>query len=231
VIFRGIFIIFFFAVFQNSYVFIPLFLSEPLNMFCGTLRFCRTLFQKQWSRQSQLPWAMAIGMCPVCGLYWINPSCSDPYTVVGHLTRDDRWLKCITRKTIRVPHCTVRIWRKARGKFRPRTGWMVKATPLPFHPRKRDLISNVQEAGWASGPVWTCAENLTSTGIRSPDRPAHSESLYRLSYPGYLIWNNWSRCESLLVYNTGSGIMYRPSQNYRVLTCTGGIGTGIGIVQ
>ena len=27
------------------------------------------------------------------------------------------------------------------------------------------------------------AENLASTGIRSPDRPARSESLYRLSYP------------------------------------------------
>jgi len=32
-------------------------------------------------------------------------------------------------------------------------------------------------------PVWTGEENLTRTGIRSPDRPARSESLYRLSYP------------------------------------------------
>ena len=28
------------------------------------------------------------------------------------------------------------------------------------------------------------------TGIRSPDRPACSESLYRLSYPGPRIWGN-----------------------------------------
>jgi hypothetical protein len=28
------------------------------------------------------------------------------------------------------------------------------------------------------------AENLAPTGIRSPDRSARSESLYRLSYPG-----------------------------------------------
>jgi hypothetical protein len=34
------------------------------------------------------------------------------------------------------------------------------------------------------GPVWTGEENLAPTGIRSPDRPARSESLYRLSYPG-----------------------------------------------
>jgi len=40
------------------------------------------------------------------------------------------------------------------------------------------------EAGWVRGPVWTVAENLTPTGIRSPDRPDLSESLYRLSYPG-----------------------------------------------
>jgi len=38
----------------------------------------------------------------------------------------------------------------------------------------------VQEAGWAPGPVWTGAENLASTGIRSPDRPARNQSLYRL---------------------------------------------------
>ena len=40
-----------------------------------------------------------------------------------------------------------------------------------------------QEAGWAPGPVWTGAENHTPTGIRSPDLPARSQSLYRLRYP------------------------------------------------
>jgi hypothetical protein len=39
----------------------------------------------------------------------------------------------------------------------------------------------VQEAGWAPGLVWTGAENLAPTGIRSPDRQTRSESLYRLS--------------------------------------------------
>ena len=39
-------------------------------------------------------------------------------------------------------------------------------------------------AGWASGPDWTDTENLAPTGIRSPDRTARSESLYRLSYHG-----------------------------------------------
>ena len=41
--------------------------------------------------------------------------------------------------------------------------------------------------GRPPGPVRTGAENLAPTGIRSPDRPARSESLYRLSYPGPII--------------------------------------------
>ena len=49
----------------------------------------------------------------------------------------------------------------------------------------KDAAPFVQEAGWAPGPVWTCAENLVPTGIRSPDRPARSQSLYRLSYPAH----------------------------------------------
>ena len=48
----------------------------------------------------------------------------------------------------------------------------------------KDPVPIVQEAGWATGPVWTGAENLALTGIRSPDRPARSELLYRLSYHG-----------------------------------------------
>ena len=46
-------------------------------------------------------------------------------------------------------------------------------TPVPI----------VHEAGWAPGPVWTGAENLATTGIRSPDRPPRNQSQYRLRYP------------------------------------------------
>src|SRR5215510_2924883 len=62
-----------------------------------------------------------------------------------------------------------------------RGGWLVPR-PGRFTPRK-DPVLIVQEAGWAPGPVWTCANNLALTGIRSPDRPARSQSLYLLSYP------------------------------------------------
>jgi len=49
----------------------------------------------------------------------------------------------------------------------------------------KDPVPIVQEAGWASGPVWTGSENLAPTGIRFPDRPVRSQSLYWLSYPDH----------------------------------------------
>ena len=68
-----------------------------------------------------------------------------------------------------------------------RFGWVVSATPRPLYSRVRDQVPIVQEAGWVPGPVWTGAENLAPTGIRSPDRPARSQPLYRLSYPAHLL--------------------------------------------
>jgi len=66
-----------------------------------------------------------------------------------------------------------------------RSGWGVRVTPRPLFTPGKDPVPIVQEAGWATGPVWTGAENLATTGIRSPDRLARSQSLYRLSYPGH----------------------------------------------
>ena len=80
-----------------------------------------------------------------------------------------------------------------------------RGTALPFHdlgawvgvgdqhhapaalPPVKDPVPILQEAGCAPGPVWTGAKKLATTGIRSPDRPARSESLYWLSYPGPFI--------------------------------------------
>jgi len=61
---------------------------------------------------------------------------------------------------------------------------VVNATPRPQFNPGEDPMPIVYEAGWATGPVWKGAENLAPTRIRSPDRPARSESLYRLSYRG-----------------------------------------------
>ena len=52
------------------------------------------------------------------------------------------------------------------------------STPRPGHftPGK-DPVPIVEEAGLTPGPVWTGAENLTLTGIRSPDRPVRSSAV------------------------------------------------------
>ena len=49
--------------------------------------------------------------------------------------------------------------------------------PAAFTPGKNP-VPIVQEAGWASERAWIGAENVASTGSRSPDLPARSESLY-----------------------------------------------------
>jgi hypothetical protein len=59
---------------------------------------------------------------------------------------------------------------------------VVNSTTWLLYPQESDPVSILQEAGWTPGPVWTGAENLTLTGIRSPDRPACSEKLYPPHY-------------------------------------------------
>jgi hypothetical protein len=63
---------------------------------------------------------------------------------------------------------------------------MDNATPWPLYHRERVLAHILEEAGWVSGPVWTGMEKVKSlsvTGLRTPNRQTHIESLYRLRYP------------------------------------------------
>ena len=61
---------------------------------------------------------------------------------------------------------------------------MVSSTPrLNFTPGK-DPVPILQEVGWAPGPVWTGGKSRPHWDL-IPDRPAHSQSLYRLSYPAH----------------------------------------------
>jgi len=62
-----------------------------------------------------------------------------------------------------------------------RCGWVVNSTPRFTVRKETQYLLNVQEAGWASEPVWTGAKNVVPpTGIGSPDRPARSEKVYVL---------------------------------------------------
>jgi hypothetical protein len=64
-----------------------------------------------------------------------------------------------------------------------RRGWGVSVMLWPLFTPGKDPVPIVQEAVWAPGSVWTGAENLAPTRIRSLDRPTRSQSLYLLSYP------------------------------------------------
>jgi hypothetical protein len=68
--------------------------------------------------------------------------------------------------------------------------WVVNVTHRPLDPQERDPVPVTREARWATRPVWTGTENLAPTGIRSTDRPAGTESVYRLSCRGSLTWND-----------------------------------------
>ena len=63
-----------------------------------------------------------------------------------------------------------------------RWGWVVNAMVRSLYRRERTSTHCMR--GWVGPRVWAGAENLFPTGIRSPDRPARSESQYRLSYHG-----------------------------------------------
>jgi hypothetical protein len=63
-----------------------------------------------------------------------------------------------------------------------RRGWGVTVTPRPLFIPRKDPVTIIQEAGWATEPVWTGAGNLAHTGIRFLDRSARSQSLYRLHH-------------------------------------------------
>jgi hypothetical protein len=50
-----------------------------------------------------------------------------------------------------------------------RCGWVVNAMPHLLYPQERQPVPTVQEAGWASGPLWMGRENFTPTGVRTPN--------------------------------------------------------------
>ena len=97
---------------------------------------------------------------------------------------------------------------------------MVSSTPRPHFTPGKDPVPILQEALWAPGPVWTGGKSRPYRDS-IPDRPARSQSLYRLSYPAdickvlsvfcyishsFLVLNflpNRCRCKGLLLHLIG----------------------------
>ena len=95
-----------------------------------------------------------------------------------------------------------------------RRGWVVSSTPRPHFTPGKDPVSILQEARWASGPVWT--------GVKSrphrdsiPDRPARSQPLFRLSYRVHIVFEYFYKIyrRSVLGVRYVSDKRYREIQN------------------
>jgi len=61
-------------------------------------------------------------------------------------------------------------------------GWVVSSTPRPHFTPGKDSAPTVQEAGWTPVSIWTGGKSRPHRNSIL-DRPARSQSLYRLSYP------------------------------------------------
>ena len=103
-------------------------------------------------------------------------------------------------------HIYIYIWKVKWSRYRPgvaqrvgrgialffhdrgtRREWVVSNTLRPHFTPGKDTVPILQEAGWAPGPVWTGGKSRPHRNSL-PDRPARSQSLYRLSYPAHYIW-------------------------------------------
>ena len=67
-----------------------------------------------------------------------------------------------------------------------RRGWVVSSTPRPHFTSGKDPVPILQEARWAPRLVWTGGKSRPHRDS-IPDRPARSQSLYRVSYPVHSI--------------------------------------------
>ena len=63
-----------------------------------------------------------------------------------------------------------------------RRGWVVSPTPRPHFTPRKDPVPILRGAGWAPEPFWTDGKSRPHRDS-IPDRPARSQSLYRLNYP------------------------------------------------
>jgi hypothetical protein len=82
-------------------------------------------------------------------------------------------------------YSTVPLMRSQPFPYKYSTVPLMGSQPFPYKYSTVPLMGStisVQGAGRAPGPVWTYAKNLASTGIRTPNGPARSQSLYRVSY-------------------------------------------------
>jgi len=82
-----------------------------------------------------------------------------------------------------------------------RCGWGGQSHASAASTPVKDPVPIVQEAKFAPGPVWTGVGNLAPTVIRSPNRPARIQPLYR-----YATLPTYSNC--ILINNSKAQLHY-----------------------
>ena len=69
-----------------------------------------------------------------------------------------------------------------------RRGWVVSSIPRPHFTPGKDPVPILQEVGWTPGLVWTGRKSRPHRDS-IPNHPAHSQSLYHLSYLAHKVRN------------------------------------------
>jgi len=67
-----------------------------------------------------------------------------------------------------------------------------------------DPVPIVQEAALASGPMWAGKENLSSVGIRSPDRPTVASRHSHYAFPAAMGISHQETVTHILLRSLGS---------------------------
>ena len=62
--------------------------------------------------------------------------------------------------------------------------------PAALPPQERDTAPILQETAWTPGLVWTGAENIALTGIRSADLQLVASRYVHYAIPGPREWNS-----------------------------------------
>ena len=100
-------------------------------------------------------------------------------------------VKCTLVQALRL--CTGRTaHRGSRGVALPfhdhgtRRGWGVSVTPRPLFTPGKTLYPLYRRLGRPQGQSGQVRKISPPTGIQSPDRPARSQSLYRIRYPAHI---------------------------------------------
>lgn len=120
-------------------------------------------------------WLVALPWCSIHNVSFslicsssVRIACADPYDVKKGKVHHRTWHES--------PEQRVQAQLYFFFNLGPTQRWVVNATPRSFFPWGRDPVRVVQEAVWASEPIWTGEENLSPTGTRFPD-PCNTSSL------------------------------------------------------